>query len=339
MPSPLLRRGRGALVLAAALLACEGGSGTPSSPDPTESGSAAHAAPEPAVVFSHLPNPVRPGDFADPFVLVTDSAYYAFATNRASINVPVLRSPDLLTWSPAGDALPALPAWAASGKGLTWAPSVLSLGRRYLLFYTARDRSAGLQCIGRAEGWAPAGPFIDTSAAPFLCQAELGGSIDASVVRDGDVVYLLWKNDGNCCGKPVTLWSQRLDSDGRTLLGTPAPLLQRDRPWEGPLIEAPTMWEDQGGWRLLYSANMWDTDRYAIGYARCESPLGPCRKVGDGPVMRSDAETAGPGGAEAFSDRAGQRWIAYHGWTAGAVGYGHGGVRSLRLDRVELDQP
>jgi len=341
MPSPLLRRCRGALILAAALLACEGGSGTPSSPDATESGSAPPAAaPEPPVVFTHLPNPVRPGDFADPFVLVTDSAYYAFATNRGQVNVPVLRSPDLVSWEPAGDALPVLPAWAASGKGLTWAPSVLALGGRYLLFYTARDRRAGLQCIGRAEGSTPWGPFVDPGAAPFLCQTELGGSIDASVVRDGSgLAYLLWKNDGNCCGQPVTLWSQRLDTDGRALLGTPAPLLRRDRPWEGPLIEAPTMWEDQGGWRLLYSANMWNTDSYAIGYARCDSPLGPCHKVGDRPVMRSDEETVGPGGAEVFSDRQGRRWVAYHGWAAGAVGYGRGGARSLRLDRVELVRP
>jgi hypothetical protein len=81
---------------------------------------------------------------------------------------------------------------------------------------------------------------------------------------------------------------------------------------------------------------MWDTDRYAIGYARCDSPLGPCRKVGDAPVLASNAETAGPGGAEVFSDREGRRWVAYHGWTAGAVGYRNGGARRLRLDRVEL---
>jgi beta-xylosidase len=323
------------------MLACEGEPGTPSSPDPTESASTPPApAPEPALAFSHRPNPVRPGDFADPFILVADSAYYAFATNHGTSNVPVLRSRDLVTWTSAGDALPALPAWAVSGRRLTWAPSVLAVDGGYVLFFTARDRRSNLQCIGRAEASSPAGPFADPSAAPFLCQTELGGSIDASVVRDAaGNAYLLWKNDGNCCQRPVTLWSQRLDPPARALLGAPAPLLRRDRQWEGELIEAPTMWHDEAGWRLLYSANSWNTDRYAIGYARCDSPLGPCRKIGDGPVMVSDAETSGPGGAEVFSDRQGQRWVAYHGWTAGTVGYARGGARSLRLDRVETGQP
>jgi beta-xylosidase len=336
MPSPRLRRGTGALILAAAFLACEGGTSVPSSPDPTETGSAPPpAAAEPPVTFSRGPNPVQAGDFPDPFVLVTDSAYFAFATNVGAANVPVLRSSDLETWTPAGDAMPVLPAWAASGRRLTWAPAVLALGGRYILFYTARDQRAGLQCIGRAESGRPAGPFIDSSAAPFICQRELGGSIDASVVRDSSgQVHLLWKNDGNCCGVEVVLWSQRLAADGRALIGQPASLLVRDRPWEGRLIEAPTMWREDGRWRLLYSANLWDSDHYAVGYAECDSPLGPCRKMGEGPVMASDAATAGPGGAEVFSDRDGGRWVAYHGWTVGTVGYGSGGSRSFRLDRV-----
>lgn len=323
----------------AAMLACEGEPGTPSSPDPTETVPAAPAA-EPALVFSHLPNPVHPGDFADPFVLAADTTYYAFATNHGSVNVPVLRSRDLVSWTSAGDAMPVLPAWAASGRGLTWAPSVLAVDGRYVLFFTARDRQAGLQCIGRAESRTPWGPFVDSSDAPFICQTALGGSIDASVVRDASgTAYILWKNDGNCCHQAVTLWSQRLAPDARSVLGAPTPLLHRDRDWEGALIEAPTMWRDEDGWRLLYSANMWNTDRYAIGYARCDSPLGPCRKIGEGPVMVSDATTAGPGGAEVFRDRQGRRWIAYHGWSPGAVGYAHGGARSLRLDRVELARP
>jgi beta-xylosidase len=253
--------------------------------------------------------------------------------------VPVLRSADLVTWTPAGDALPELPAWAVSGKKLTWAPAVLASEEqgRYLLFFTARDRRSNRQCIGRAESSAPTGPFVDSGPGPLICQADLGGSIDASVLRDSaGQIYILWKNDGNCCGKPVSLWAQRLRSDGRALVGHPSQLLTRDQSWEGSLIEAPTMWAEHGAWHLLYSANMWDTPQYAVGYARCESPLGPCRKIGTWPVMASDGETAGPGGMEVFSDRQGLRWVAYHGWSTDAVGYSLGGARSLRLDRVEL---
>jgi beta-xylosidase len=214
---------------------------------------------------------------------------------------------------------------------------VIGIGGRYVLIFTARDHRSGLQCIGRAESATPTGPFVDQSADPFICQTDMGGSIDASVVRDASgQVYVIWKNDGNCCGKPVALWSQRLSADGRSLVGPRAALLYRDQAWEGPLIEGPTMWEEGGKWHLLYSANMWDTDKYATGYGECDSPMGPCRKVGNGPVMQSDAQTAGPGGAEVFTDLRGRRWIAYHGWSPSAVGYNRGGARSLRIDRVDL---
>jgi hypothetical protein len=327
---PLLRRGTGALALAAVFLAC----------DEERSLAPPDTSPDPApIVFAGHAGPVWPGDFPDPYILATDSGYYAYATNLAVANVPVLRSSDLTRWTTAGDALPVLPAWAEPGKRLTWAPAVLAVGSRYVLFFTARDRSSGRQCIGRAESSHPAGPFLDRSSSPFLCQPELGGSIDPSVARDeaDGGLYLIWKNDGNCCNGAVSLWSQRLDSRAARVLGPRAALLTRDRAWEGPLIEGPTMWREQGVWHLLYSANMWNTDRYAIGYARCDSPLGPCRKRGIGPVMRSDRNTVGPGGPEVFTDRAGRRHVAYHGWRSEAVGYRRGGARSLRIDRIEVE--
>ncbi|MFL5459140.1 MAG: family 43 glycosylhydrolase, partial [Gemmatimonadales bacterium] len=131
--------------------------------------------------------------------------------------------------------------------------------------------------------------------------------------------------------KPVSLWSQRLSEDAQHLLGVPAELLQTDQPWEGPLIEGPTMWWKAGVWHLLYSANRWNTGEYAIGYAACAAPLGPCRKLQSVPLMASNGPVAGPGGAEAFVDVQGQHWLAYHAWTAGRVGYAAGGVRSLRM--------
>jgi beta-xylosidase len=331
---PLLRRGTGVLALAATFFACEG------EPTPTASGNpdlttpALPGAVQP-IVFTHVGSPVYAADFPDPFVLVADSGYYAYATNRGSSNVPTLWSSDLVTWNPLGDAMPSLPAWAESGKRLTWAPSAIAIGGNYLLLYTARDRRSGRQCIGRAESKSPAGPFVDQSSAPFICQSELGGSIDASFVRHSSgELYVIWKNDGNCCGQPVQLWSQRLSSDSRLLWGERVGLLQRDQAWEGPLIEAPTMWEENGRWHLLYSANMWDSQLYSMGYAECDTPIGPCRKIGNGPVFQSDAQTAGPGGAETFMDREGRRWIAYHGWTASHVGYRQGGVRSFHLAAI-----
>ncbi len=69
------------------------------------------------------------GNFADPFVLrrpVGDRVFYAFATNGPLGNVQTLRSTDLQTWEPVGDALPTLPAWTTPGR--VWAPEVVVHG-------------------------------------------------------------------------------------------------------------------------------------------------------------------------------------------------------------------
>ena len=332
---PLLsRRGLIALALTLSAVSCADEPITTSAVNPTDSSTAGAGQPDSVNQFR---NPIYPGDFADPFVLRVDSTYYGYATNSGDSNVPMLRSDDLVHWRLAGDALPVLPTWAEPGRHLTWAPSLLALGGGYVLFFTTRDRRSGRQCIGRAEGTSPQGPFIDRDSVPFLCQPAFGGSIDASVVRDSTGrLYLIWKNDGNCCGKLVSLWSQRLSDDGRNLLGAPVQLLQTDQPWEGSLIEGPTMWQEADHWHLLYSANRWNTGEYATGYAACASPLGPCLKPQNVPLMASNGSMAGPGGAESFEDIQGRRWIAYHAWTVGRVGYAAGGVRSLRIDGLQV---
>ena len=77
-----------------------------------------------------------------------------------------------------------LGAWALPGK--TWAPEVISVGDGYVMFYTAADQASGRQCIGRAAAAAPEGPFVDDAAVPFVCQPDLGGSIDPNPVRAPD---------------------------------------------------------------------------------------------------------------------------------------------------------
>jgi beta-xylosidase len=281
-------------------------------------------------------NPVYDDDFPDPFVLRVGSVYYAYATNVRSNNVPVLRSTDLAIWEKLGDALPLLPKWARSGASLTWAPSVLPRGHRYVLYFTARDHASDRQCIGRAIADAPDGKFKDDSPRPFICQADLGGSIDPSPFVDEDSsAWLLWKNDGNCCGLSVGLWIQQLSDDGLSLVGRPVELLRHDRAWEAPLIEGPSMLKHGGRYYLFYSANWYESADYAVGYAVAEAITGPYRKMTtDGPLFAGRGDVAGPGGQEFFRDVKGNLWMAYHAWDARFVGYAKLGRRSLRIDRV-----
>lgn len=288
-------------------------------------------------------SPTTASDFPDPFVLRDGDTYYAFATGiDDGHNLQVARSRDLMTWTMLGDALPVLPSWAT--KNFTWAPSVLRRDRRYVLYYTARETSSGFQCISRGTSQRPEGPYFDGSPRPFICQTTADsafcGSIDPSPFVDAaGHVYLLWKSDENspACRTRPRIWSQRLSDDGLSVVGEPAPLLTTDREWEGPLIEGPSMVRDGNALFLFYSANWFESADYAIGWARCETPVGPCKKMTlDAPLVKSAGKMLGPGGQEIFTDTLGRAWMAYHAWTAPHTTYSSGGVRSLRLSRLSF---
>ncbi len=283
-------------------------------------------------------------DFPDPFVLRDGDAYYAFATGANGANVQAARSRDLVTWSVLPDALPALPAWASPAPGLTWAPSVLRRGDVYVMYYTTRDARSDFQCISRAVAKAAGGPYVDASSRPLVCQVSgderFCGSIDPSPFVDASGrAYLLWKSDENAaaCRGASRLWSRELTADGLDFTGRPTALLATDRAWERPLVEGPSMIANDGAYVLFYSANWYDSGDYAIGYATCKTPLGPCEKATvDGPLVRSHGARLGPGGQEPFVGPDGAPWIAYHAWTAPKSSYAAGGARSLRFARLSF---
>lgn len=277
-----------------------------------------------------------PRDLPDPFVLAVGGSYYGYGTATGGSNVPTVRSPDLRRWAPLPDALPALPAWTR--PGFVWAPSVLARGDGYVLYYTTRDRASDRQCLSRAWSGSPGGPFVDTSAGPFVCQLDQGGSIDPSPFVDADgTAHLLWKSDGIAGGEGTRLWSQPLSPDGMSLTGAPRALLDHDQPWEAPLVEGPSMVRDGDRLYLFYVAGVWQSAGYAIGYATCETPAGPCVKGDKLPLLASAGAVAGPGGPEFVVDGDGRRWMAYHGWTTTEVGYPLGGRRMLHLSPVRFE--
>ena len=277
--------------------------------------------------------PVYPVNFPDPNVVMADGRFVAYSTNDG-INLPMATSKDLVNWSPVMDpakpgkrldGMPALAPWVK--EGFTWAPEVFRIGADYLLYYTANNRKIDRQCIGLAVAKSPLGPFRDTSDKPFLCQEELGGTIDANIFRDKEgKLYLYYKNDGNRVGKVSQIWGQRLSDDGRTLVGTPVALARDTKAWEQKLVEAPTMVIAPTGYQVFYSGGYygWNDDQrispYAMGYATCAGPLGPCTPSPDNPILHSfnDRQAgciSGPGHQSIFT--VGQRhFMAFHAWAA-----------------------
>ena len=278
--------------------------------------------------------PVYETNFPDPFVLADKSGFIAYSTNDG-LNLPMAESKDLVHWAPVMDparsgkrldGLPTLGAWAKSES--TWAPEVMRVGNRYLLYYTAAHRKLDRQCVGVASATDPRGPFVDASPVPLVCQVELGGTIDADAFRDSDgKLYLYYKNDGNRVRKSSAIWGQRLNPDGMSLVGPPVAIERDSNGWQQKLVEAPTMIAvPGGGYQLFYSGGYygWNDDQrispYAMGYATCSSPLGPCKDAPANPILHSfnDREAgclSGPGHQSIF--QVGSRsFIAFHAWSA-----------------------
>ena len=321
----LQRRGgptAAALLLSAVLVGCGGGSTTSSSDDESA----------PAGTFT---NPVLDTDFADPHVVQDGDRFYAYATGSAGFsNIQLSTSDDLVEWSETEDALPERPDWQPVQQGLTWAPEVIEVEDRWLMYYVARETASGLQCLALATADDPAGPFEDTSSEPFLCQRDLGGSIDAFALEDADGArYLYWKNDGNARGLDTRIWAQRLSADGTALEGAPVDTgLKQTRPWQGALVEAPTVVVHEGTYVLLYSANDYGSDAYAMGYATATAATGPFVDRSEEPWVDTEGDAAGPGG-QAVIEVDGEQWLVYHAWQEGEEGY-PAGRRAMWLDRL-----
>lgn len=274
-------------------------------------------------------------DFPDAAILQDGGVFLGYATNAqgGKANVQMARSTNLVDWElirdgdRLHDAMPVLPPWAS--KGRTWAPEVIKTATGFALHFTAHDRKSDLQCLGAAFSANPLGPFVSTATAPLVCQTELGGTIDSHPFRDADgQLYLYYKSDANNprFGKKTDIFVQKLSADGLSVAGAPVALLRNDTAWEAHVIEAPTMIRKGDHYVLFFSANHfgWEKDQrlspYAIGYAKCAGPMGPCTDAPENPILHSynDRQAgclSGPGHQSVFSV-GGRQFVSFHAWSA-----------------------
>ncbi|MEV2203504.1 family 43 glycosylhydrolase [Streptomyces fradiae] len=264
--------------------------------------------------------PVLDADFPDPDVVEADGTYHAYATSTHGRHVQHAASTDLVRWSVAADdALPVPGAWVAEEPARVWAPEVFDNGAGFTLLYTAHDRASGRQCVGAALAGTPEGPFRPVGDGPLVCPVQDGGAIDAASFTEGGQRYLLWKNDGNCCGLRTWLHLQPVSADGTRTTGPAVRLLTHDLPWEGRVVEAPTLVKRSGRYVLLYSAGHYGGSGYGTGHAVADRLTGPYTKA-TAPLMSTESfagAVRGPGGQDVVTGPDGRDRIVFHGWDAG----------------------
>jgi len=179
------------------------------------------------------------------------------------------------------------PSWADDGY---WAPDVEHVGDRYLLYYSARRRTDDRHCIGVAVSERPAGGFRDIGRP--LVDGEPDGAIDPALLRADGQLFLLYKRDGNSVGAPSVIVGRPLSADGLHLAGPRVELLRSQS-----TVEAPSAIQLGEVTYLIYSEGGFSTPAYAEAEAIREgTALGPFRRLGTTPILRSDAGWVGTGG-------------------------------------------
>jgi beta-xylosidase len=123
-------------------------------------------------------------------------------------------------------------------------------------------------------------------------------------------------------GLSAAIFWQTLAADGLSLSGEAVQLISNDQDWEGRVVEAPAMYARDRSYFLFFSGNNYAGADYAVGYAACQSALGPCQDAAENPILASklkDGLVIGPG-HQSILQVGEQTWMVYHAWEVLAGG-------------------
>jgi len=292
-------------------------------------------------------NPVSDCIFPDPDVLRVDGTYYAYATYHPWTPgegperelIPVLQSPNLVSWEFVGPAFEEDPAWSRY-RGL-WAPSVGRLGGRTLLYYSDAAFRADDPGIGVATASDPGGPFEPRGG--LLRSEEIGvrNSIDPMLFEGSERPSLFW-------GSKRGIYGIRLTEDG---LSTAAGASETFR-IAGDGVEAPYVVE-RGDYFYFYffgsrgTCCRGDDSTYHVVVGRAGNLRGPYRNragerltaegVTRTTILEGDDRFLGPGHCSVVRDENDGWWLLYHAYVAGNARVGDTPRRVLMLDRIRWE--
>jgi beta-xylosidase len=289
--------------------------------------------------------PASTNDAPDPDLVRDGGTWYTFTTGTTwGNNLGVLTSSSptggwrTLSGQPYGStALANIPTWERPGTQTS--PGVYQWGGRWVMFYDAIDNASGKYCLSVATSSSPAAPFSDASSGTLECQVNLGGSIDPSPFVDANgQPWVAWKSNDGSSLAVSDVWAAPLASNGVTLAGPPQIVMAKDsaaHPWE-TTVDDPQMVVAGGRYLLFFTGGDWQSAGYAMGYAVCAGPTGPCTQPQAGPLLSSYGPAAGPGGGSLASDASGNWFVAYAAWSPGCTNYGCGGKRQLYVAPITL---
>jgi len=302
--------------------------------------------------------------------------YYMYGTGGGAKNgFATYSSSDLVNWKYEGQVYYGNTAetW---GINAFWAPEVYKRGNQYYLFYSAQwkdnpNKELENFKIGVAVADKPTGPFKDLADRPIFDPGY--PIIDANVyfAEDGSV-YLYYSR---CCYKhpvesEVAQWAKKqgwfneveeswvygvqLKPDFSGVIGEPQLLLRppvkmgdAQAAWESRSVtakEANRRWTEGSfifkvadTYYMMYSANHFGGEYYAVGYATSKHPLGPFKKAANNPVLEKNTErggvVSGTGHNSVVFAPNGKMFCLYHGRTQAT-----GKERVVFIDEMRIDK-
>lgn len=263
----------------------------------------------------------------------------------------------------------------AAWGGAYWAPEVYEVNGKYYMFYSAQWKENPTNeeenfRIGVAVSDKPTGPFVDLSAKPVFDPGY--PIIDANVFFDTDGKAYLYYSRA-CYKHPVEseiadmarqkgwykeieeswVYGVELKPDFSGVVGEPVMLLRppvslndKQAEWESRSVtsrevnrrwtEGSVTFKKDGIYYIMYSANHFGGQHYAIGYATGKSPLGPFKKASNNPVLQKNTNKGGAVSGTghnsiAYSPDGKEMFCVYHGRTAKT-----GAERVVFIDRMQV---
>lgn len=266
-------------------------------------------------------NPLFPGWYADPDVVLFNDRYYIYPTTsdvyEKQTFFNAFSSPNLVDWTKHERILSTEEVkWA---KRAMWAPCAVEKDGKYFLFFSANDVHPGqVGGIGVAVADAPEGPFRDLLGKPLLNDVINGAQpIDQCVFQDTDGQWYLLYGGWRHCNLA------KLKSDFTALEPyEDGSLVKEITPKQ--YVEGPMMFRrDVNGANKLYfmwSEGGWGDDSYRVAYAISDSIFGPFERIGT--VLVQDKSIASGAGHHSILTIPGtdEHYIVYHRRPAGRTG-------------------
>lgn len=263
----------------------------------------------------------------------------------------------------------------AKWGGAYWAPEVYEVKGKYYLFYSAQWKKNPAKeeenfRIGVAVADKPTGPFVDLFSHPVFDPGY--PTIDANVFFDTNgKCYLYYSRVAykHPVKSEIAEWAKKkgwyqeieeswvygveIKPDFSGVIGKPKlmlrpPVTMKDKQseWESRSVmkqevnrrwtEGSTTFKKEGLYYIMYSANHFGGEYYAIGYATATSPLGPFKKAANNPVLQKNTDkgglVSGTGhNSITYSPNGKEMFCVYHGRTLAT-----GEERVVFIDRMTV---